>query len=318
MKRILVPIDFSLTSEKAFRYALTLVQKNYEGIILFHAFTPFQKDLISSPEERDAYIKKTEKTLMNRLQRLKKKYIQQIPGIPVLTLLGSFPIVESILETTEKNHVDLIVMGTRGAGGLKKVILGSTASRVMTKSSVPVLLIPSRYPLRDPKQIVFASGYRESDLHSLEKVSAIAENFGSAMTIVHLFNSNEEEPDKEHAVSNVYSFEIRKKFPELKFDFKSIDTVSLSGTLENLYKEIPFDLLVMVRRKLYFMERWLLGSLTRELANTTRKPLMIIPEDENEGVYEEGVLIKEKQSKSKSSLQLSIKKIEQKDKWKRK
>ncbi|MDQ5869490.1 MAG: universal stress protein [Thermoproteota archaeon] len=50
-------------------------------------------------------------------------------------------IVAAIVEYAEKNSADLIVMGTRGLSGLKKMMLGSVASGVVICSSCPVLIV---------------------------------------------------------------------------------------------------------------------------------------------------------------------------------
>jgi nucleotide-binding universal stress UspA family protein len=49
--------------------------------------------------------------------------------------------VDSILDYTEDKDVDLIVIGTRGRSGIKKLLLGSTASGVVTYSSCPVIVV---------------------------------------------------------------------------------------------------------------------------------------------------------------------------------
>jgi nucleotide-binding universal stress UspA family protein len=50
-----------------------------------------------------------------------------------------FP-AEGILETANKNHCDLIVMASHGRRGLGRLLLGSQAVRVLTHSTVPVLI----------------------------------------------------------------------------------------------------------------------------------------------------------------------------------
>jgi nucleotide-binding universal stress UspA family protein len=49
--------------------------------------------------------------------------------------------VKSILDFAEEKNVDLIVVGTRGRSGIKKLLLGSTASGIVTYSSCPVIVV---------------------------------------------------------------------------------------------------------------------------------------------------------------------------------
>lgn len=54
--------------------------------------------------------------------------------------------VECILEQAQKGGADLVVMGTRGHGGLLGLVLGSVARQVLDRSSVPVLVVPLPEP----------------------------------------------------------------------------------------------------------------------------------------------------------------------------
>lgn len=56
-------------------------------------------------------------------------------------IIVSTSIVSSILDYAEKENVDLIVVGTRGRSGIKKLLLGSTASGIVTYSSCPVIVV---------------------------------------------------------------------------------------------------------------------------------------------------------------------------------
>ena len=144
MKRILVPTDFSPTAEKAFRIALDIALKSKGKIVLYHAYTPVDRTTSKALDKKGVESNShTEARLVKRLERLKKKVISHGMNVPVSMAVGHSPIVKNMLSFAEENNIDLIVMGTQGASGLKKVIVGSIAASIMQKSDIPVLLIPA-------------------------------------------------------------------------------------------------------------------------------------------------------------------------------
>lgn len=129
MKRILVPVDFSPTSKKAFGFAVDIASKSGRAILLYHLYTPGTKGTLGLTENILEYNKRTEENNLKRLQRLKKKILADTEEVVVSTIVGRTPVINNILGFAEHNHVDMIVMGTQGAGGLKKVIVGKRGSK---------------------------------------------------------------------------------------------------------------------------------------------------------------------------------------------
>ena len=281
MKKILVPTDFSPTAEKAFRYALNLALKNNSSVVLYHIYTPVESTFIDTPEKRQMYNIQMEKNELKRLQRLKKKVAGASCPVPVETIIGRSPITNNILGFAEQNSVDLIVMGTQGANGLKKIIVGSEASRIAEESNVPVLLIPERFEWKEPEKIVFATDYRYSEINAIKVSIELAQLYQADITVVHLFapNSIAALPDKEMALFETFAEQLQKTFSHFPLRFKPIRTDSVKETMENLHNEIPYDLLVMVRRNRSFLQKLFLKSFTKGMCYVTTYPLLVMPAD---------------------------------------
>lgn len=75
------------------------------------------------------------------LDNIKKRTIDNGIQFDSKVLLGGSSVVRAIIEYAEKNDIELIVMGTIGISGFKRLLLGSTASGVVTYSHCPVLLV---------------------------------------------------------------------------------------------------------------------------------------------------------------------------------
>jgi universal stress protein A len=137
LKSILVPIDFSKSSQKAFEYALPLARQFGGAITLVHAIEPppYAMDL--------SYIPKSEgfptASMKKELAELGNRMIDPELLKDVLVQVGSaFEVITNIARDYE---VDLIVLTTHGKTGLKHVFMGSTAERVVRHAPCPVLVV---------------------------------------------------------------------------------------------------------------------------------------------------------------------------------
>ena len=279
MQRILVPTDFSPTAEKAFRFALDMATKAKGIVILYHVYTPVESPFIDTGQKSKQYNTQTETNLVKRLQRLKKKVTAHTADVPVSTIVGRSPVIDNILGFAEHNHIDLIVMGTQGASGLKKIIIGSVAARIVEKTDIPVLLVPEKFEWTEPERIVFITNYLQTDRQALSVVLALAKLYGAALTVVHLVDVFAKE-EKEKIDFDNYAHAMHRELNQFNLRFKLLKTSSVTETMENLYKEIPYDIVAMVRRKKSFLKKFFVKSFTQNMAYVTNQPLLVVPEEE--------------------------------------
>ena len=282
MKRILVPTDFSPTAEKAFRFALDLAAKAKGTIILYHTYTPVESTYIGTEKTRKQYNTQSETNIAKRLQRLKNKVVGDSDEVAVSTIVGRSPLIDNILGFAEHNHIDLIIMGTQGASGLKKTIIGSEAARVIEQSDLPVLLVPAQYELETPAQFVFAANFEPSDKQALTLTDAMAKLYNAEISVLHFLNVYYTESEKEEKKNDfdVYAYSLQRVFNESNIKFHLLETSSVMETMETLDNKFPYDILVMVRRNKTFLEKFFIKSFTQNMAHTTKKPLLIVPDEE--------------------------------------
>lgn len=282
MKRILVPTDFSPTAEKAFRFAVDIAAKAKGTVILYHTFIPVESTFIGTEKTRKQYNTQSEANIVKRLQRLKKKVTGNTIDVAVSTIIGRSPLINNVLGFAGNNQCDLIVMGTQGASGLRKTIIGSVAARVIEKSDLPVLLVPAKYELEEPRQFVFATNYHKTDKQALTLVVAMAKFYNAGVTVLHLPGNYTSEKDKEKKQTDfdTYAYALQRTFNESKMKFHLLETSSVIETMENLDKKFPYDMMAMVRRKKSFLENFFIKSFTENMAYLTKKPLLIVPETE--------------------------------------
>lgn len=278
MKRILVPVDFSPNSKKAFRLAVDIASKSGGAIILYHLFMPGRSVTVGSPQNVREYNKQLEENNLKRLQRLKKKVLEDTGNVSVSTVVGRIPVVDNILRFAKHNQVDMIVMGTQGANGIKKIAIGSVAAKVVAEANVPVLLVPERHVLKEIKKIAFATIIRKTDREALPVVFELALLYDALVILVNFLNSKRPAGAKEQKELDSYTYYIQQYFDDARVQFQQLKSTSAINSLKNLHEEIPYDLLVMTRRKLRSRDRFFQKSFTKGMAYTTTRPLLVIPE----------------------------------------
>ena len=141
-KRILVPFDNSELATRAFWYAVNMNFNNDTEILLLSVI---QSDLMSSSflefntHQTVMEQKKLKKIKLNHMKLKKIAAENQIPCKSIL--IASSSVTQSIMSQIYSSKSDLIIMGTRGNGNDRKLMLGSVSLEISQNSPIPVLLV---------------------------------------------------------------------------------------------------------------------------------------------------------------------------------
>ena len=153
-KNILVAVDGSESSKRAAHVALGLAEKLRAQVIVLHAISPPTSYYRSNfpvpvgmapppPSQKEidtyyAYARRVALGIVGDTVSEAKKV-----GTNVKTELpeGVSSVVETIINHAAKEHADLIIVGTRGLGGFKKMLIGSVSSGVISHANCPVLVV---------------------------------------------------------------------------------------------------------------------------------------------------------------------------------
>jgi len=152
-KKILVALDGSESAERAAGVALELAAKLKAELVVLHAISPpssyYHSSLMTGPvvppppsqKEIDAYYAYARRVALGivgpTLSEAKKRNVAAKTDIPEAVSST----VEVIVDHAAKEKADLIVVGTRGLGGFKKMLLGSVSSGVISHANCPVLVV---------------------------------------------------------------------------------------------------------------------------------------------------------------------------------
>jgi nucleotide-binding universal stress UspA family protein len=140
VRRILVPLDFSENSRAVLEWAAHLAEEHGSQMVLLHAYhLPVEFQQLEGaylPEDFWANVRnETEQTLGRYADEVRAR------GLAVETIAREGYPATVIEEEAERQQADLIVIGTRGLSGLKHLLLGSIAERVVQRAPCPVLTV---------------------------------------------------------------------------------------------------------------------------------------------------------------------------------
>lgn len=279
MKSIVVPVDLSTNSAKALKVAHALSLKANAKLLVFHHYS-YTSAIISNTEPQifDTLLTDLEEQVQKDLAVFVKKHVGNTDQNITLKPVQGFGITDTFIEFVKKNKVDLIVMGTQGASGLKRLVVGSYTVQAIKNSPVPVLVIPKNFKINDFNKIAYASDLAAID-KELSLIIPFAELAKSTIDIVHiepLFPRPEAakkfKPEEKLA-------ELHKKYPHNKFTYTPIVTKvanDFHGGMNLYNRRAKPDLLVIIKHKRNWLDNILNPSRSIDLAYQAKHPLLCI------------------------------------------
>ena len=147
IKKILCPVDFSESSAYALRYALAFaVAYDADLELLYVMELPFLPPYsTTAAPDLSLTIERMRQECEEALDELVERNKALHPRVTGRMVVGT-PFVE-IIKAAKEGNVDLIVVGTTGKSGLKHILIGSVAEKVVRKSPCPVLAV--KHPEHD-------------------------------------------------------------------------------------------------------------------------------------------------------------------------
>ena len=149
MKHILVPTDFSAPSKAALRYAVEYAELNKGSapqltiLSVLEEVIPagVQFEFGSSYIDTKSVIDEAERQATKKIDELREEYQLRVKA-EAQVIRAVQPVHSEIIEFAKKNAVDLIVMATHGRTGIRRLILGSVAEKIVREAPCPVLIVP--------------------------------------------------------------------------------------------------------------------------------------------------------------------------------
>ena len=270
MKTILIPTDFSTHSLNAIDYAASLAEKMPVKLILLHMYhvpVVYTEVPVVAITDQD-FEAEADAELKRQVERLQSS--GKVKDITYLNKEGL--LVDSIGNIVAENNVDLIIMGTQGASGLEKVLIGSYTAAILDETECPVLVVPTGAAFKGIKKIMYATDFQFNDFTAINQVADIARIFDAEIIITHISTTPAKEKEEETMEWFMEIAEANISYPNVTF--RSFAGSDVSGQLTGLVKGINADLLCMSTVRRTFFEKLFKSSLTKKMVYQAEIPIL--------------------------------------------
>lgn len=269
MKTILVPTDLSSNANNALAFADTIAKSQKAKIVLLYVYVPTVGRYNSISGLIAEEIVSAKKQALKKMEKLAEKYIS---GKYSIAIEVHDP-VDTILAEAKKVKADLIIMGTHGATGLKKLLFGSNTAKVIAHAKTPVLAVPQRYRAQKIKNVICTS-----DLNDLSKeikaITPITKALKAKTEVLYL------QYVKDHTLVASDKFKAiakKEKWKNTTFTEKKVsESIKLTDAIKSYVNKNKASIFAIFPEEKTFAEKWIFGSKTETLAYGLKIPMLSI------------------------------------------
>jgi nucleotide-binding universal stress UspA family protein len=279
MRKILVPTDFSENSFNALKYGLELF-KNSKCIFYLMHVNPVPPYSGAGTAVRAAADNFKEFILKDSKENL-EKLIARIEGLPFSTKHTFVPIalydlfVDAVKRESEQKKIDLILMGTKGATGLKRATVGSNTGDVLTKVRCPLLAIPEDAVYSGLEEIAFPTDYHIGhDAKVLDTLVEMTTMNKAELRILHISKKGEE-LSEEQAKNRDF---LHDYLIDVDHSFHTVTGKSLDVAVQCFTESRDIDMIAMVAKNLNFFQRILFRPAVEKISYHTEVPFLVLHE----------------------------------------
>ena len=188
-RSVLCPVDFSEASRLALRYAEAVAERGHGALTVVYVNDPLLVAAAAAALNDREFAKRSFKELDAFVGATLRRRTSS--GLRVRVMVATGSATEEIIALATRRRSDLIVMGTHGLTGARRVFMGSTALGVLKRTVVPVLVVPQVVDSRDVPagwpgdRLVAPVDLASSAGHDVEVAAEFARWFGAGLLLVH-------------------------------------------------------------------------------------------------------------------------------------
>lgn len=264
----LVPVDFSDNSLQALDVALVLASPRVDRITVIHVIEThydFATQVALFTEQQSKEGRKRGKELL-------AKHAHAQVGLRFKLEEGN-PTIQ-ISQLASKQKVNLIVMGTQGASGVTKSLIGTVAVSVIREATCPVLVIPATAAKTNLPQFVLGLEFAEHEPPTLDWLAKQVKKWKGKLQVIHV-HSSEKQEFKEVLLELGIKQYLSKKYPSIKAEFLTLTGEKPTEVLGTYMKSHP-GILVMSHAHQGFLKELFSKSESIQMAFRTQVPLLVL------------------------------------------
>jgi nucleotide-binding universal stress UspA family protein len=273
--RILISTDFSETADNALKIGIMLASRSNSQVQILHVadIPPDWVDLVED-SEHSLYTTAKEQLALIKKQLTNRLAMAQNMGVQAEEFLQYNKGYKAILDHSGNHHSDLVVMGAHGHTGLKGILMGSYAQKVLHHTNRPVLVTTLGDLSNDLRKVVYVSDFPTEDSESLLSVIAFAHQMRLEIEVLFVNTpSNFKETDDIHNRIDQY---LEKAPKGIVRKIEIVDAHRFESGLAKYCEKNDIDIISMPIYKKH--HSWnVMGTTIEDVMNHLDIPVLGIP-----------------------------------------
>lgn len=278
MTKVLVPFDFSEQAQNALDFSIGLAEK-FDNVLIevLHVIEiPVSSGYGSSmaggemmPEvESQIFFIELMKRRKEQMEDLEAEYADRKFNLITKIKLGNA--YKNISDSIMEENPDLVVMGSKGIGGLEEIVVGSNTEKVVRNAQCPVLTIKGKSHPNNFKKIVFASDFKEGDSEIAARVKRLQNLFEAELYFVVVNTPGNFEATRE-SINRIKTFVKTYEFENVKAEI--YNSVSEESGIIDFADDINADLIAMATHGRTGFIHLITGSIAEDVVNHSGRPV---------------------------------------------
>ncbi len=272
----MVPTDFSENAFNALKYACEIFKYEHSEIYILHAYADEVYQL-GNITDRNLLNKKKEEveqrssaSLKELLQRIKEYSPNPQHTIKTIPAFGS--LIDEVNDLVNRENIDIVVMGTRGAANDRSITFGSNTLMVMKYIQCPVMAIPEGYAYHPPRELLFPTNYLIP--YKRRELKLLCELTGSFRSNIHMLYID---PMKNLSLRQEDNKEfLKKELRKANITFETTEEKDKTIAITKYIVHQNIDMLVMVNTRHSHLEDMLMPSTVNTLGLHIKIPFLVL------------------------------------------
>lgn len=277
MKKILLPTDFSDNSWNAITYALQLFKDVECTFYLLNTYMPriYYLEYMQAGSAHFSLLDSMKEASVKGLEEIEEK-IQSKFKDPKHTFfqISAINTLSAVVNELQKGRgIDFIIMGTKGASGIREVLFGSNTVHIIKNAECPVLAIPEKFVFETPLEILFPSDYEVNFQNNhIKLLKEIASTYHSRINVLNVSYGHDL---TEVQVKNKKKLETY--FKDVSHLFHSVSSENVIDAIAHFQLKTRINFLTMIRNKHTFFENLFFKPTINQIGHHLNLPFLVIP-----------------------------------------
>ena len=271
MKKILVPCDFSDSAVQAFKFAVEVANQSKGEVLLLNVVElPVIHENIMMPtfSYEGTFLDEMKQQADKDFAKMISKWAKEGPKVSTFIQYGA-P-TPTISQFAKDKKADLIIMGTKGASGLKEFFVGSNTEKIVRWSPVPVMAIKKSVKASSIKNIVFPTTLGDGEEELTMKVKALQAFFKAKLHVLNVNTPANFRPDVD---TRQQMNDFAKRFMLKDYTLNVYNDLNEERGVANFIKEVNGDMVAMATHGRKGLNHLMGGSIAEDVVNHIECPI---------------------------------------------